>query len=124
MTDLLAGVDEIVANLKPLTFDYLDRVDVPLKDRVITRLEDIKPPCIWVAVESIDHLSSAGELLARIFLIATAIDEYRAISALSPLLEVVLSVVSPTEATTVVEVNPTFQTKGLPALRVTTSLVI
>lgn len=124
MTSILEGVDDIVASLKTLTFDYLDKVDVPLKDRVFTRLEDVQPPCIWVAVDSIDHLSSGGELVLRLFLIAGAIDEYRAIGALSPLLDAVLTVVSPTEPTTVQGVAPTFQQKALPALRVSTTLVI
>ncbi|KAA1380519.1 hypothetical protein [Aeromicrobium fastidiosum] len=116
MTSLVAAVDFMIADLKELEYD-----GQPL--RVTPRLEDVQPPCVWVALESIDHLSAVGEMTLRLFLIAPAMDEYRALKVLGPLLDQVLTVVSPTEATTVVGISPTNQLRDLAALRVTTTVV-
>lgn len=114
--NLLAAVDDLVATLKELEVE-----GTPL--RVTTTVETIAPPCVWVAVDGIDHTLGAGEVTVRLFLISGDLDEYRAIGALSPMVAAVLSVISPTEDTTVAEVAPTFQTKGLPALRLTTTVL-
>lgn len=118
MTDLVAAVDQVVEQLSTLQYDEDNKL------RVVTRLEHIAPPCVWVALESIDHMSSAGEVLLRLFLVSPAVDEYQALKILGPLLEKVLTVISPTEATTVVGLSPTATLRDLAALRVTTSLVL
>ena len=111
--NLTEDVDELVTQLKAAGID-----------RVVTRIEDVAPPCVWVALESVDHYNFGGEALYRLFLVPGAIDEYRLLTAAGPLLDQVLATVSPSDLTTVVTLGPPYIQNQLPALRVTTTRTV
>ena len=116
MSDLTAHVDHVVAELADIVVD-----GNPV--RIVTDLARVAPPCIWVGLASIDPLASADEATVHVFLIGNAVDEYRAVEQLSPLLADVRARLSPTATIDVVSVAPTTGQRPLPALRFTTTTV-
>jgi len=99
--------------------DALEPVELAGKKlRAVTKLEDVNPPCVYVALESIDHYNFGGEIVWRLYLVAPNTDEDRAVTQLQDLLEAVLPVVSPAAPTEYVGLPTPEQSQPLPALLV------
>lgn len=114
MSDLTAGIEAVKDALTDVVFKGN-------KLRLWTRLEDVKPPGILIALESLNH--ATGEHVIGLYLVGQQGDEYRALASLGPLLDQVTARVSPTEDTTLVSLSPTKTLRDLPALRFTTTVI-
>lgn len=109
MSRLSATVDEQVDELKALGMV-----------RVVSRLEDVRPPCVWVVLDELDHYLAGGDLRLALLIIPGSVDEYRALDEGGDLLEQLLAAgVSPADVTRTATVRTTTNQTPLAALRVT-----
>ena len=95
--------------------------------RAVARLEDINPPCVWVAVDTIDHLldRDALEVTVALFLIPGGADEYRALGPAGDMLDQLLAGdYSPGEQTRTAQIRPTETSTPLAALRTATTITV
>ena len=105
--------------------DVVDHAIEQVKSAGITRaygrLEDVNPPCVWVAVDEVDHTLGALEVTLALFLIPGGPDEYRALDKAGTMLEQLTAAgLSPSSPTRTAQVVPTETSSPLAALRVTT----
>jgi len=107
--DIIASRQDVVDHLSALELGGE-------KLRVTTKLTDISTPCVFVALEDIDHYNVGGEATWRLYLVTANSDEERALEQLQQLLEVVLPAVSPAAKTEYVGLRIPEQSQPLPAL--------
>lgn len=109
MSSLSRTIDAQVDELTALGFE-----------RVTARLEDINPPCIWVALDELDHYNVGGDARLALLIIPGSADEYRALVDGGDTLDQLLEAgVSPSDVTRTAQVRSTKTTTPLAALRVT-----
>lgn len=115
--DIVGSRDAVVTALKALEYE-----GKPL--RVVTSLAKVNPPCVMVALDSMDHYNVGGEVVWRLYLTAPFTDDERAIEDLQKVLDVVLPAVEPTAPTEYVGLPTPEQAQALPALLIRISHTI
>lgn len=108
MSTITDEIDAQVAELKAAGFL-----------RVVTRLQDVQPPCIWVAVDELDHFNYGGDLKLALIIIPGGVDEYRALATAGDTLVQLLEHVSPADVTRTVSVDAPNNPQSQAGLKVT-----
>lgn len=85
---------------------------------VVTRLTDINPSCVYVALNGITPYNVGGDVRYDVFLVAPNTDEDVSVTNLQALLEAVLPLLSPADNITYVGLQVPEQSDPYPALRI------